>query len=175
VHVVLRGAPLALILGSEIVVGRTEGALQIASNAVSRKHLVIARRDGAIVARDLGGRNGTLLRGLALAGETAIGDGIELRLGREVPMHVRPSTNVTGAAEIELGGVRYVAPLGVASLGVGQWRLESAEDGWIELSTGDAPPAYLGAVRLVSRITLLVGDSISAERASEPVLRVASR
>jgi hypothetical protein len=173
VRAVLHGAPVAMVLGEEIVLGRTEGALQIASNAVSRRHLVIARRDGTIVVRDLGGRNGTLLRGLALAGEATVGEGVELKLGREVPIRLTPSASVAGGVDVDLAGATYVAPLGAASLGVGAWRLEVASDGWIELATDDAPPAYLGAVRLVPRATLLAGDAIASERGGEAVLRIA--
>lgn len=168
----LRGRALTLVLGAKVVVGRSEGALQIASAAVSRQHLSIERDGAEIVVRDLGSRNGTQLRGLALAGATKVGDGVELRLGGEVKVTIAPADEIAGAVAIELGGKRYVAPLGGASLGVGAWRLEAASDGWVELVTDGAPAAYAGDVALAERATLLVGDALASARGGEAVLRV---
>jgi hypothetical protein len=139
---------------------------------VSRQHLTIARRGEDVVVRDLGTRNGTLLRGLALAGEVRVGEGLELRLGKEVPLVVRPTDELPGAVALELAGARYVAPLGPARLGVGAWRLERGVDGWIELATDDDPPAFAGALRLAARVTLISGDRVARERGGEPVFEV---
>jgi hypothetical protein len=125
-----------------------------------------------VVVRDLGSRNGTLLRGLALAGEATVGDAIELRLGKEVPLAVRPAPELAGWVALEIAGARYLAPLGPARLGVGAWRLERGADGWVELVTDDEPPAFAGALRLASRVTLLRGDAIAEERGGPAVLRV---
>ena len=174
--IVLRGATLSLVLGDEVVVGRTEGALQIASAAVSRRHLLIARKGGDVVVRDLESRNGTLLRGLALAGETRVGESLELRLGKEVPVRIAPAppTELRGAIAIDLGGVRHLAPLGAATLPMppGSWRLEVASDGWIELVTSGGPPAFVGGSEIAERATLLVGDAVALARTGEPVLRM---
>jgi hypothetical protein len=171
VPVELRGRPQRIVLGEEVIVGRV-AAISIASAAVSRRHVAVARRGADIVVRDLGSRNGTTLRGLALAGEARVGEGIEVRLGDEVPMVVRPSEELGGAALIELAGERYVAPLGRAALGVGAWALERAGDGWAELVTSDSPPAFADAMQLAPRVTLLAGDAIAAERGGVVVLRV---
>lgn len=171
VSVELHGRPQRIVLGEEVVVGRI-ATLSIASAAVSRRHVAIARRGADIVVRDLGSRNGTTLRGLALAGEARVGEGIEVRLGGEVPMVVRPSEEMGGAALIELAGERYVAPLGRAALGVGAWTLERSVDGWAELVTSDSPPAFADVMQLAPRVTLLAGDTIAAERGGVIVLRV---
>lgn len=171
VAVELHGRPARIALGEEVVVGRV-AAISIASTAVSRRHVTVARRGGDIVVRDMGSRNGTTLRGLALAGEARVGDGIEVRLGNEVPMVVRPSDELAGAAVIELAGERYVAPLGPAALGVGAWALERGSDGWAELVTADSPPGFADAIQLAPRVTLLSGDAIAAERGGAVVLRV---
>jgi len=171
VAVSLAGRQITMVLGAEVIVGRV-AAIAVASAALSRQHLVVARRGGDVVVRDLGSRNGTLLRGLELAGEAVVGEGIELRLGKEVPLVVRPSTELAGAASLEIAGARYIAPLGDARLGVGAWRLERAPDGWVELATDDDPPAFAGALRLAPRVTLLRGDAISRERGGPAVLRV---
>jgi len=171
VPVVLRGQRMLLVLGHEVVVGRT-ATLSVASAAVSREHVVVARRGDDVVVRDLGSRNGTLLRGLAVAGEVSVGDGIELRLGKEVPLVVRPASELPGALSIELAGARYLAPLGPARLGIGAWRLERGSDGWVELLTDDAPPAFAGALQLAARVTLLAGDALASDRQAPPVLVV---
>jgi hypothetical protein len=175
VRVTLRGTPMTIALGDAVVMGRAaakEGGIGVASRAVSRRHIAVLRRGGAIVVRDLGGRNGTRLRGLALSGEATVGDGIELRLGDEVPVVVRPASELVGAAAIEVAGARYVAPLGPARLGVGRWRLERGKDEWVELITDDDPPAFAGSMRLAARVTLLAGDTMALERSSAAVLRV---
>lgn len=171
VSVTLQGRAVRLVLGAEIIVGRT-ATLSVASAAVSRQHVVVTRRGDDVVVRELGSRNGTLLRGLALAGEATVADGIELRLGKEVPLVVRPATELPGAIAIELAGRRYVAPLGPARLGVGAWRLERANDGWVELVTDDDPRAFAGAMQLGPRVTLLRGDAIATERQGPPLLCV---
>jgi FHA domain-containing protein len=178
VNAALRGRRLAIALGDEIVIGRapsTEGFIAVASAAVRRRHVAVTRRDGEVVVRDLGSRNSTTLRGLALTGEAPVGNGIELYLGREVPLVVRPATELAGAVAIEVAGVSCIAPLGPAMLGVGRWRLERADDGWIELATDDRPPAFAGSVRLAPRITLLAGDAIAAQRDGATVLEVGER
>lgn len=171
VRLEIEGRATTLVLGDEVIVGRV-GTIAIASAAVSRQHVAIARRGADVVVRDLGSRNGTILRGLALVGEAVVGDSIEVRLGKEVPLVVRPSEDLPGAVVLEIGGARYTAPLGRAGLGIGEWRLERGDDGWIELVTDDAPPAFLGPLQLAGRVTLLSGDAIARERRGAPVLVV---
>jgi hypothetical protein len=171
VNVWLSGREMRVVLGAEVVVGRV-AAISVASAAVSRQHVTIARRGGDVVVRDLGSRNGTLLRDLALVGEATVGDGLEVRLGKEVPLVVRPTDEMPGAVVLEIAGARYVAPLGLAQLGVGAWRLERGPDGWAELATDDDPPAFAGVMRLAPRVTLLRGDAMSRERGGPAVLRV---
>jgi hypothetical protein len=171
VNLSLSGECVKLVLGDEVIVGRT-GAIAIASAAVSRQHLLVARRGTDVVVRDLGSRNGTRLRGVALGGEATVDDGIDLLLGNEVPLVVRPAPELPGAVALGIGGTRYLAPLGPARLPVGRWRLERGPDGWVELATDDDPPAFAGAMRLAARVTLLRGDAIACERGGLPVLRV---
>jgi hypothetical protein len=174
----LHGRPMAVVLGERIVLGRmldleeglAVGSVAVASAAISRRHLSIARREGEVWVRDLGSHNGTTLRQETerpLEGEVRVGAGIDLRLGTEVSLVVRPTDDLPGAVAVEFAGARYVAPLGPAWLGVGQWRLECARpsgmEDWIELVTDDAPPAFAGGLRLSSRVTLLAGDAFAAE------------
>jgi hypothetical protein len=171
-RVILSGRPLNLILDDVLVVGRTEGSLVVSSAALSRKHLEIVRSGGVVVVRDLGSRNGTLLRGMRIAGALPVGEGLSLLLGGEMKLEVGPSPSMKDALDVEVGGQRYVASLGPARLGVGSWRLERADDEWIELVTEDTPQAFLGDMAMSSRTTLLVGDRMSASRGGPTVLEV---
>jgi hypothetical protein len=181
VNVTLRGKSLAIVLGDAIVIGRAleqegsharTGTITVASATIGRRHVAITRTGGEPVVRDLGSRNATLLRGLALSGDAPIGDGIELRLGGDVPLVVRPTSELGGAVAIDVVGMHFIAPLGPAVLGVGRWRLDRGDDGWVELVTDDQPPPFSGSLRLVMRVTLLAGDSFAAERGGTPVLRM---
>ena len=175
VRLLLRGEKLQLVVGTEVVIGRTEGSLTVASQAVSRRHLRLARdAAGAALVHDLGSRNGTELRGMRVAGALPIGDGLDLRLGGEVPLRLAPSESVAGAVDVDLAGARYVAPLGPTPLGIGAWRIEPSEGGWLELVTGAGPSAHAAGLLLVDRVTLLAGDAIADARGADPVLRVLS-
>ena len=162
-----------LVTGHEVVVGRTEGDIKVASNAVSRQHLRIARDGESVVVRDLESRNGTQLRGINLAGPLPVGDGIELKLGKEVPLRITPSARLPGAIEIDVAGEKYFACLGPVRTPVAGLGLAAGADGWIELVTTGAR-AFAGDVELVPRATLLLGDAISTRRGSEALLRVIS-
>jgi hypothetical protein len=175
IRLTLHGRTMAVVLGERVVVGRVldleeglaVGSVAVASPPISRRHLSIARREGEVWVRDLGSHNGTTLRQRALDGEARVGAGIELLLGAEVSLVVRPADDLPGAIAVEVAGARYVAPLGPARLGIGQWRLECARasgmEDWLELVTDDAPPAFAGGLRLSSRVTLLTGDAFAAE------------
>jgi hypothetical protein len=180
----LRGEDMTIALGDEIVIGRTPeqansnvrtGIVTVASRAVSRRHVAITRSNGHAVIRDLGSRNTTTCGGRALSGDTPVGSGIELRLGRDVTLVVRPSSEIAGAVAIEVASTSCIAPLGPALLAVGAWRLERGDDGWVELRTDDDPPAYAGAVRLARDVTLLEGDAIAADRGARRVFEVSKR
>jgi FHA domain len=160
-----------LVTGDEIVIGRTEGAIKVPSNAVSRQHLRVARDGDAVVVLDLQSRNGTQLRGINLAGALPVGDGIDLKLGKEVPLRIAPSKRLEGAFEIDVAGEKYFAWLGPTRTPVPGLELAPGADGWIELVPRGAR-AFTGDVELVSRATLLVGDAISTTRGGVPALRV---
>jgi hypothetical protein len=143
----------------------------VPSNAVSRQHLRLVRENGDVVVRDLESRNGTQLRGINLAGPLVVRDGLELKLGREVPFKVAPSTKLEGAYEIRVAGERYLACFGPTRTPVKGIELAAGADGWVELVLNGAK-AFLGEVELTPRATLLVGDALATTRGSQPVLRV---
>ncbi|MCL2724618.1 MAG: FHA domain-containing protein [Polyangiaceae bacterium] len=160
-----------IVLGDEVVIGRSEGSIKIMSNAVSRRHLRIAREGPDVVVRDLDTRNGTQLRGINVKGTLPIKDGLELKLGREVSLRLGPSRALADAVDIEIGGERYVACLGRTCLIDGRFALTAGADGWIELVSTHAQ-AFMNDVQLAANATLLTGDAIAVERGAPPVLRI---
>jgi hypothetical protein len=138
---------------------------------VSRTHVRISREGGVVVVRDLGSRNGTQLRGMNIVGALPVGDGIDLTLGKEVRVRLAPAPTFEGAIFVEIGGERYVAPVGPARLPGQAWELREGDDAWIELHCSEES-AFFGDVSLVPLTTLLVGDTIAAERSGPEVLRV---
>ncbi len=167
----LKGTRLVFCFAAEVVVGRSEGQLVVPSSAVSRRHLSITREGTEFFVRDLGSRNGTQLRGLPVKGVLPVGEGLELRLGREVPVHLVPSRTVFGALEVDVAGQKITAAFGPAVLDTGDWTLSEAADGLIELEA-KAPTPFLGEVALGDGSTLLVGDGLSTERGGVPHLKV---
>jgi multidrug efflux pump subunit AcrA (membrane-fusion protein) len=167
------GERWTMALGDEVVIGRSEGAIKVSSNAVSRQHLRIWREGDDVLVRDLESRNGTQLRGINLAGTLAVREGIELKLGREVSLRVAPCKRLPSAVEIEVAGGRYVACLGKSCLPVDGLMLATGADGWVEL-LADGTHAYVGGVEWTPRATLLAGDSIATTRAGDAVVKVVS-
>jgi len=84
---VVRGAPpraLTLaVAGRSYVAGRAEScALCLAVEEVSREHAAFVRdADGGVVVRDLGSKNGVVLRGVRVAGELVLADGDLVQIG----------------------------------------------------------------------------------------------
>lgn len=165
------GTRRLLVLGPEVVVGRTEGSIRVPSNAVSREHLRLARDGDQVLVRDLESRNGTQLRGINLAGALPVGEGLDLKLGREVPFRVAPSPAFPGAVDVTVAGETYTAFLAPCRLAPHDVDLVVGPDGWVEL-VSERHPVYLGSVELVPRATLLVGDALSLSRGAPPALRV---
>jgi tetratricopeptide (TPR) repeat protein len=184
VTAIVLGRRMRLVLGDRVVLGRapgdaggaSAGTITVPSAALSRHHLAIARHDHDVRVDDLGSHNGTQLDGRALAAETPVGSGIELRLGGDVSLALRPTDDLPGALAIVVAGSsRFIAPLGPARLGIGAWRLEcvgthGVED-WVELVTDDGSPAYARGLRLADRVALLVGDAIGTDAGGGVAIR----
>jgi len=79
-----QGARTFDLLGSAVIVGRAEGNdLVIIDGTLSRKHCeFFATDDGGWGVRDLGSRNGVVIRGRRLKGEHLLNGGDVLVLGR---------------------------------------------------------------------------------------------
>ena len=180
VRLTLRGQHLYVVVGGEVVIGRTEGAITVPSGALSRKHLQISRDPGThrFVLKDLGSRNGTQLRGLNLVHPLEVVGDMTVTLGGEVPVRLTESPEIPSALAIEVAGTRYLALLRQSgdteedALGIPGWGLRMAPDGWVELEATRGAGAFAGHLALVSPVTLLRGDSLSSERAGDVVLRI---
>lgn len=164
------GERFTLVTGAEVVIGRTDGAIKVPSNAVSRQHIRIVREGDQVMVRDLESRNGTQLRGINLAGALPVGEGIDLKLGKEVPLRIVPSKKLPGAIEIDVAGAKYFASLGPTNTPIEGVAFAAGADGWLEL----VGSAFAGDVELVPRSTLLLGDALAVTRGGEATLRVVS-
>jgi hypothetical protein len=143
-----------VVFGQRIVVGRSGADLVVPSPSVSREHLSVRIGPNGPEVIDEGSRNGTLLGGVRIDVPISVGEGLELMLGGEVPLTVKPWH---GGVRLEIGGQSLLAPLG--PLPVAGWTLAVADDGWLELDAG-AAPALLGGLRLDREIQLCRGDEL---------------
>ncbi len=86
---VMKGASAGKIFEVKVpqfVIGRSSGCqLRPQSDAISRQHCVILVSDEGATIRDLGSRNGTIVNGTAIAGETRLATDDQLRVG---PLHL---------------------------------------------------------------------------------------
>src|SRR3954470_11401932 len=83
--IVLAGAKEGLeipLKKDKFLIGRAkECALRAGSEAISRRHCAIVRRDSGYTVRDLGSRNGTHVNDEKISTEVPLKDGDELRVG----------------------------------------------------------------------------------------------
>lgn len=83
----------------KFLIGRAkECALRAGSEAISRRHCAIIRREKGWTVRDLGSRNGTYVNDEKIAKEVPIKAGDELRVG---PLHFRVAAAESKAADAE--------------------------------------------------------------------------
>lgn len=178
IALMVRGERRVFVLASDFRIGRSEAAVLVASQAVSRQHLRLFRdADGVAYVEDLATRNGTTLAGARIRGRLAVGSGLALTLADQVPCSVTPleATQPKGPLCIRVGGETYIAPLG-PPLSLFGWELHDAhegEDRYLVLKTpaGSQPP-HSEHYQLGSQIELAVGDNLRAERDGPVVLSV---
>ncbi len=117
------------------VLGRGEVDVRVRGTSVSRRHAEVARTEGGLVLRDLDSRNGTLVRGLPIAGALELGGATEVGLGDDVELTLAPLGEGI-VVDVLTGfdrGERFV-------LGDGGLRVEGLEatvtfvDGWAVLT-----------------------------------------
>jgi hypothetical protein len=159
-------------LGGEVTVGRGDATIVVSSRASSRRHLRLARGAAGATVEDLGTRNGTTLAGARITAPIAVGSGVRLQIGGEVPCAVEPAE---GGFALEIAGERYLAPLGelaVAGWRIG-WEAVTPEESFVVLRSPEgAPRPFLGDYQLAARIELCHGDEIRAARGGPVRLRV---
>jgi predicted component of type VI protein secretion system len=100
--VVLAGAKQGLeipLKKDKFLIGRAkECSLRAGSEAISRRHCAIVRKDDAWTARDLGSRNGTYVNDTRISEEVTLAAGDELRVG---PLKFRVATAENGKPAID--------------------------------------------------------------------------
>lgn len=160
------------VFGEEVVLGRGKGCqITLLSPSISRRHLRIALapgRGGATV-EGLNPENGVRLArvGAILREPLPIKGPLELMLA-DLPCRVAPHE---GGVALTLGVETYRLPLGPVS--VGPWTLDLV-DGVVHLGVPEGAPIPYLAKMLATRagVDLCVGDELSVEKGSEPILKV---
>ncbi len=171
-YVTIDGRSVELVPGNPVVLGRSDADLRVPSPVVSRRHIEFTRRDGQDPwVRDLGGKNGTTLRG-ARVDSLPVGIGLDLLIGNALPLKVRPSER--GGLVLELPGRVCWLPLGPILLGAHRVTIEGTQDGWVELRLGRNASIVLGDLEVYGAIQLLVGDEIFDRHGGTLLLRVIS-
>jgi len=152
-------------LGDDVTVGRGDATIVVASRAISRRHVRLFRRGEEVMVEDLATRNGTTLAGARLGSAIPVHAGVELLLGGEIPCSVAPLPGEDVFA-VEVGGERYIAPLGEAV--AGDWRVHHeivGDESFVVLRTPDgASRPFLGGYELAARVELCVGDQVRTRR-----------
>lgn len=168
--VTLDGRVVELIAGNPVILGRTEGDLKVSSPVVSRKHLEFQRRDAKESwVRDLGGKNGTTVRG-ARFDALPIGVGLDLLVGNALPIKVKSSER--GGVLVEVPGRVCWCPLGPIELGAARVTFEASPDGFLQLAIARGSALVLGDLRVEGTVQLLVGDELRAAHGGPLLLRV---
>lgn len=165
VTLLVDGKRIAFVMKLPITMGRSEADISVRGASVSRRHAELTQRAGRLVLLDAGSRNGTLVSGMPIAGELAVEGPIEVGLGEDVTLSLRPDT---GACSIEVTkgldqALTFVVGEGALPVpGVGAF-LERTEDGiaFVPLEAVELQSAFgTGLRRVNGRITLLRGDVI---------------
>ncbi len=152
------GRELVVVGREELVLGR-EGDVMVRGASVSRRHAVVRVVAGGLVVRDLGSRNGTLLRGVPIAGELRVTGEAELGLGDDVTLALVPgpgSVAITAVVGLDQG-LEWLAgaePIAVPGL---RARLRFP-DGWATLEVDAQVSARLGRQAVAAPVALLRGD-----------------
>jgi FHA domain len=172
VSLMIRDQTMRVSFARPLIVGRTEGHLQIPSNTVSRSHLSVDCQDGDFWVTDLQTRNGTTLRGLRISGPLAVGAGLELMLGGAIPIAFAPHPDLPGALQVDAEGQKLVACFQCLKLpGLG-WTLSAGDDAWCELRGSPSAPIFERDLNMEMTVQLLQGDHFSEARGEGAVLRI---
>jgi len=145
------------------VLGRVGADVTLRGASVSRRHAEVELADGDVVVRDLDSRNGTLVRGLAIAGEVKLSGGTALGLGDDVTVRVTPIGPEAVRLDVDKGLDRGTVVL----IGGGTLRLPDAPgllsfpEGRATLTADDGVVLLLGTQECALPILLLDDDHVS--------------
>jgi hypothetical protein len=144
-----------------------EATVSLRGAGVSREHSVIEVVDGALMIRDNGSRNGTLLRGLAIKGAVPLTEGDEIALGPDLTLRVSHADGAT-VLTIERGmdrGKAIVLCRTSFKVALGSVRFR---DGNAVLTPSE--PVRLLGQKVVAPITLARGDRVDGASSTFEVL-----
>ncbi|MDC0935660.1 FHA domain-containing protein [Pirellulales bacterium] len=98
------GAKVA-VKKKQFVIGRAaECHLHVGTTSISRKHCVIERNGQTVTVKDLGSRNGTIVNGKKIVGETELSAGDEIELG-PLTLQVRISPGLDNEKKPKISSV----------------------------------------------------------------------
>lgn len=173
IDLVVDGERMRFALGEEITIGRGDATILVGARAVSRQHVRIFRGPSGLTVEDLGTRNGTTLAGARLAGAVAIGDGLTIKLGGEIPcsLSIVPATSAHGPlVSVSVGGDRYLAAIGALTLF--GWEIVERHDGGASFVAVRTPaamsPPIVGEYQVAREVELCAGDALAESRGARP-------
>ncbi len=158
VDIVLDHQPGRVIFADVVTIGRMGAVISLPTPLLSRCHVAIRRLGGAVIVEDLGSHNGTWLAGARIAGPLSVGAGLDLMLGREIPLSIRAAGDTV---TLEIAGDRYLAPLGPLALpGLLLTRQVRAGETVITLRADPGATASIGETPIHTPIELSLGDIV---------------
>jgi pSer/pThr/pTyr-binding forkhead associated (FHA) protein len=145
------------------VLGRVGADVVVRGASVSRRHTEIDVVDDALVVRDLDSRNGTLIRGLPIAGAVRLEGETTLGLGDDVTLRVKKTGQLSLRIDVDRGLDRGTVVL----IGRGRMPLPDAPgaltfpEGHATLTPNDQVKMLLGPQECALPILLLDEDEIT--------------
>lgn len=156
------GARVGLVGTLPAALGRSDADVLVRGGSVSRRHCEVDRRGDAVVVRDLGSRNGTLVAGVPIAGEIVLTGPTEIGLGDDVAVRVSP-----GAQGIAIDVVRGLDRGERVVVGETELRVAGLAASFVfvddraVLQPDPGIEVVLGAQSVAAGIDLLYGDAIT--------------
>jgi tetratricopeptide (TPR) repeat protein len=163
IELVVNGSRVIVVGRLPATLGRAGADVPLRGASVSRRHAELDVRDGSVVVRDLDSRNGTLVRGLAIAGEVLLAGETTVGLGDDVTLKVSALGPRALSLEVEKGLDRGV----VALLGEGALPLPDAPasvsfpEGRATIAANGGASLVLGPQPCALPVVVLDGDTLS--------------
>ncbi|MEM9195476.1 MAG: FHA domain-containing protein [Myxococcota bacterium] len=157
------GAKLGFVGRLPVTLGRSDAHVIVRGASVSRKHTELRASDGNLTVRDLDSRNGTLIRGLPIAGEVRLTGPTEVGLGDDVTVALEPAGPAAIQLEVTRGldhGTRVVVGTGALAMGALPFRITFPE-GYATLEALPGTALILGTQNCALPVVLLRDDSLT--------------